>query len=526
MSDFDRRSAAAAAATHESASELDGARLRELLGLIWRAPRRHPALALGVLAVNLLATLVYALWLPRTYEVDARIVGQRVLVMPSLGNPHRSVPTDADAPTRGAVDAILDQENIVALVKETNLLDRWEAHRPKLMRWKDKAVRLVTPKPTEEDRLRAMIGLVKKRLLVQADEATIKITLQWDDPAVAYDVVDLAQKNFLQRRSAMETAVIVDTITILEAEAATAREALAVALADAARLAAKNNAVRSGSDKADEATPSRPAGAPTTPTMPSMRTVTVVRPTLSDSATAAHVANASGLAKELDDKRAEIRAVEGPWQRTLADLRAKLADLRATYAEAHPAVMTLERRIADASAEPKELVQLRAEEKGLLERIDSIPSGGTAKGGAGRVTTTTITVPVRTPGAAPASASVGEGPVLLREEPPELTEARTKLQAASRKYEERADRIDAARIELETARAAFKYRYRVVLPPELPKEPLGPGKAARLAGGAFLSLMVVFFAAGARDLLSGCLVEGWQARRRLRVPLLSEVVEP
>jgi uncharacterized protein involved in exopolysaccharide biosynthesis len=523
MSDSNRRHSLAPL---ESAAELDGARVRELLGLIWRAPRRHPALAMGVLAVNLLATLVYALWLPRSYEVDARIVGQRVLVMPSLGNPHRSVPTDADAPTRGAVDAILDQENVVSLVKDTNLLDRWEANRPKLMRWKDKAVRLVTPKPTEEDRLRSMIGLVKKRLMVQADESTIKITLQWDDPAVAYDVVDLAQRNFLQRRSAMETAVIVDTITILEAEARTAREALAVALADAARLAAKNNAARMGvgekpekGEKADgAATPGSAAGAPT------MRTVTVVRPTLNDSTTAEHVANASGLAKELDDKRAEIRAVEGPWQRNLADLRAKLADLRATYAEAHPAVMTLERRIADASAEPKELVQLRADEKALLAQIDSIPSGGAAKG---KVTTTTISVPVNTPASALSpGATQGEGTVLLRDEPPELTEARTKLQAASRKYEERADRIDAARIELETARAAFKYRYRVVLPPELPKEPLGPGKPARLAGGAFLSLLVVFFAAGARDLLSGCLVEGWQARRRLRVPLLSEVVEP
>lgn len=523
MSDSNRRHAEAPI---ENASELDGARLREMLGLIWRAPRRHPLLSLGVLVLNLLATVVYTFWLPRTYEVDARIVGQRVLVMPSLGNPHRSVPTDADAPTRGAVDAIMDQENVVSLVKDTNLLDRWEANRPKLMRWKDKAVRLVSPKPTEEDRLRSMIGLLKKRLLVQADESTIKITLQWDDPAVAYDVVDLAQKNFLQRRSAMETAVIVDTITILEAEARTAREALALALADAARLAAKNSAARTASaEKTDAA--ATPGGAAAAAAAPTMRTVTVVRPTWTDTATAEHVANASGLAKELDDKRAEIRAVEGPWQRNLADLRAKLADLRATYAEAHPAVMTLERRIADASAEPKELVQLRAEEKGLLERIDAIPSGGSAKAAPGRVTTTTINMPVRpanainTPGAAQ-----GEGPVLLREEPPELTEARTKLQAASRKYEERADRIDAARIELETARAAFKYRYRVVLPPELPKEPLGPGKPVRLAGGVLLSLMVMLFAAGARDLLSGTLVEGWQAKRRLRVPLLSEVVEP
>ncbi len=513
-----------AAGPPEEADELDGVRLRELFGLILRAPRRHPVLSVAVLAVNLLATLVYALWLPRAYEVDARIVGQRVLVMPSLGNPHRSVPTDADAPTRGAVDAILDQENVVALVKETNLVDRWEANRPKLLRWKDRVFRLVSPKPTEEDRLRAVIGLLKKQLQVQADESTIKITLQWDDPAVAYDVVDLAQRNFLQRRSAMETAVIVDTITILEGEAAKDREVLAAALADAARLAARATSARSGLADRPDGTPASAPASGTAPAAPTTRTVTVVRPTLTDTGSDS-VASASGLAKQLDDKRAEIRAVEGPWQRNLADLRAKLADLRQTYAEAHPAVMTLERRIADASVEPKELVQLRAEEKGLLERIDAIPSGGATT----RTVTTTMTVPLRPAAPTSTAAAAGAGPegaVLLREEPPELTEARTKLQAASRKYEERADRIDSARIELETARAAFKYRYRVVLPPELPKEPLGPSRPMRLLGGVMLSIMVMVFAAGARDLLSGCLVEGWQARRKLRVPLLSEVVEP
>src|SRR5207253_56188 len=54
------------------------------------------------------------------------------------------------------------------------------------------------------------------------------------------------------------------------------------------------------------------------------------------------------------------------------------------------------------------------------------------------------------------------------------------------KYQDLMGRLDAARIELDTARAAFKYRYGVVRPAQIPKNADKP-KAAVLLGGGFVA---------------------------------------
>ena len=70
-----------------------------------------------------------AMFAPRWYRSDVRILAQRNLVLPALGNPGRAVPREADLPTKNAADTILQHDNIVALVKQLDLLDRWQATR-------------------------------------------------------------------------------------------------------------------------------------------------------------------------------------------------------------------------------------------------------------------------------------------------------------------------------------------------------------------------------------------------------------
>src|SRR3990167_5647193 len=55
--------------------------------------------------------------------------------------------------------------------------------------------------------------------------------------------------------------------------------------------------------------------------------------------------------------------------------------------------------------------------------------------------------------------------------------SRNNLRVAAAKYEELLMRIDGARIEQDTARAAFKYRYSVVRPASVPKKPVKPDVA-------------------------------------------------
>src|SRR5206468_1114555 len=65
---------------------------------------------------------------------------------------------------------------------------------------------------------------------------------------------------------------------------------------------------------------------------------------------------------------------------------------------------------------------------------------------------------------------------------PVIGYAQSRIQFDSQKYNSLLDRIDSARIELDTARAAFKYRYNVIKPPQVPRKPIKPN-SARLRGG-------------------------------------------
>ena len=77
---------------------------------------------------------------------------------------------------------------------------------------------------------------------------------------------------------------------------------------------------------------------------------------------------------------------------------------------------------------------------------------------------------------------------------------RAKLSAAVQKYIELTDRLDSARMERETAQAAFKFRYSVIQPPEMPLRPTKPNVLLIVLGGLVASLALAIAAAAARDL--------------------------
>jgi capsular polysaccharide biosynthesis protein len=82
------------------------------------------------------------------------------------------------------------------------------------------------------------------------------------------------------------------------------------------------------------------------------------------------------------------------------------------------------------------------------------------------------------------------------------------------------ERIDGARIEMAVSQAAFKYRYTIVRPAEVPRRPSRPNLQAIIAAGAFGSLLLAVVAAVTRDLLSNRILEAWQIERQLGLPIL------
>jgi capsular polysaccharide biosynthesis protein len=66
----------------------------------------------------------------------------------------------------------------------------------------------------------------------------------------------------------------------------------------------------------------------------------------------------------------------------------------------------------------------------------------------------------------------------------------------------------------------------VVHPAEVPRSPKKPNVPLLIFGGILASLFLAVAAAAIADLAGGKLIEPWQVRRQLRLPLLGEVDPP
>ena len=85
------------------------------------------------------------------------------------------------------------------------------------------------------------------------------------------------------------------------------------------------------------------------------------------------------------------------------------------------------------------------------------------------------------------------------------------------------DRINAAQLELDAARAAYKYRYAVIWPAQVPKRPVSPKPPKVLGLGALASFLLAAFAAILAEVRAGRVLERWQIERTLNLRVLAEL---
>ena len=98
--------------------------------LLGRAVGRHPFLFVFTWAavVGLAVGLVKSL--PKTYDVQTTIQVSRAPLISALST--RAAARETDAPTKQAAETVFDHENLVALIRQTNLLARWPLQRAPL----------------------------------------------------------------------------------------------------------------------------------------------------------------------------------------------------------------------------------------------------------------------------------------------------------------------------------------------------------------------------------------------------------
>jgi uncharacterized protein involved in exopolysaccharide biosynthesis len=97
------------------------------------------------------------------------------------------------------------------------------------------------------------------------------------------------------------------------------------------------------------------------------------------------------------------------------------------------------------------------------------------------------------------------------------------LQQSAQKYADLETRIDGAKIELDIAKTAHKYRFSIVRPAEVSRRPSKPNPLALFVGVSFFVFLIAFGGVLLRERSRGLVVEAWQLERSLKMPILGEL---
>lgn len=452
---------------------------REWLAFALGSLGRRKVVAVLVFGLVSLSTLVYYAQKVPVYRTIAKVLAQR-----SQGMPTAVRSTFDEQPTRTAWEVVHQRENLIAIVRQTRLLEepprtpllpawkRWlslgdlagASAKPESARAEAKGADPAMNASADAAALEDIVNALDKGLKVSSgDDGTITLRLDWPDPVQGHAIVQAALQNFLEARHVQEVTAIDAVISVLQGRTAMMRENLDKVTEQARRRA------------------SQPAPAP----VPRVRLPSeeLIR-----------------LQALVEAKQRALQDVEDFQRRRLAELQAQLEQARTMLSDAHPTVIGLRRDIEAFGRESPQTQSLRQEERQLQKQLSERLARENFPGGA-RVVPPTPTVTLAAP---------------LPGEDPAVRDARVQ-------YEQMAARTTAAQVELDAARAAFKYRYNVVWPPQVSREPVAPKPMKTFAVGMVLAIGLALLAVVGPDFASGRIFQRWQVERSLGLPILGNL---
>jgi hypothetical protein len=321
--------------------------------------------------------------------------------------------------------------------------------------------------------------------------------------------VDSAQRAFLDTRYAREITALAESIGILQGhttnlkadidDAVGAIERMRAGEAPAGVTAATSSQPRMGSAQHMPASTSR---------------VSSPQPELEQ------------LRIQIAAKQRAIDEFEEYRRHRLSELQGRLAEARTTYTENHPAIMDLKQLIAALSADSPQAASLRQEAASLRAEYERAVAGSSeppASAAAPRSAQGDLAVSVAAPPPELPSDVLHLNAGLQEDRNPGMVYARGQLRDAMDKYSTLRTQIESAEIDLETAKAAFKYRYSVVTPAHLPKKPAKPNALLVILVGVVASILCALLSSVLIDVLAGKVLERWQMESLLDQPILGEV---
>jgi hypothetical protein len=327
-----------------------------------------------------------------------------------------------------------------------------------------------------------MVGMLEKQLSVDTDDGKVTIGVLWPDPQLAFELADAAQQSFLEARQREELATINDALEILQMHEKQATDNAKAAFLQFEKVFAEIMVERR-----------RAIGDPRVG---------------GGFNTNQHLAEMRFLIRA---KRRAISDAEEKHNRRLEEMQAELMEQRKLYGGNHPTLVEQEQRVSALRAQGSPQVGvLQTEEKELTREYERF--GGQA-----------VPFPDE-----PVPDPYGLERVLMGilpavSENPKAAMAVDELRSRMNTQNQLRKRLDSAKMERDIAQASFKYRYTLLTPAEFPRKPVKPNAKVIAIGGMLAGLILGLFAALARDVLGGRLLQSWQVKRSLGLPVLAEL---
>jgi hypothetical protein len=489
--------------------------VRGYLGYAIRAVRLHRILTGGLFVSVVVLAFVVVRSLPKSYHVETRLLAQRD-AMAGHGNAY------GWDPLKGASEMVMSQEHLTSLVKQLDLTTWWRNNQAPAQKAKSAVMGLFFRPPTEDEQVRALVEMLDKKMSVSQSDNTVSMTIDWPSGEMAARILDTAEQDFLEKRHVLEISTIAESIAILQENAARVRkdvEKMAMpdkvdddAAADkppapAGPAAAAGSAAAPKGAEPDKKVAHAPAPAVAAARKPARR-----KPEID-----AELARQKML---IDTKQRAITDLEDFRQRRVLELQANLAEQKAKYTEQHPIIVGIQENIAAFSKESPQVASLRSEVKLLQETYDRMSreaeepdAPAVARGGGGGAVAT-------------GNAGGSEAALVIPPRENRDPTMETQITFAVANYAKIKGDIEAARVDLDFAQAAFRHRYSVILPAEPPHGPSKPKVPLVMAAATVAALLLGVLAAVAAELRTGRLVARWQVEQILRLPVLAELRLP
>lgn len=447
------------------------ASLGELVTFAFNASKRRKVLSILVVLIGAGLTAAAVKLAPRTYQST----GEVLVVSPTddapggwnQENKRQQLEWEKQVRSRETIDGI---------VRDAQLVEKWDDTRQPLRRLRDEvSAKMGDNPPTAEQKFGAVENMLENMLKLNIDQSTVSISCEWADPEASRDIVQAALSRFIDKRYQTEVGTILTRIKPLEDQLETSRLIL---------------------ERIDPAQ-APPKEAPTEATPPEKL---VAREPSAEAVEAGR--KLQGARDRQQAAAGRLGELEGAKQQKISRLEAEKAEKGSTMGAAHPEMVALSFQLSKAREDTSELISARAAKSQADAEVADLAS----KAG----------VPV---------------PKIQRYSPPapvakkmdELTLQR--ITSARDEYNRKKDALDSENLKLRVAEAAFKSKYQITRPPDVPMNPKKPVGLMVGLGGALATLLFMLALASLRDRSAGIFFEAKHVRDRLKLPVLGDIRE-